>query len=92
MQRIREDWENARADLEEALIFNRKIWQVFLTSVTSEDHPMPRELRENVANLGIFVLKQTQKMHTAPDPRLLDALININRELVAGLRAQPNAA
>jgi flagellar protein FlaF len=87
LQRVRDDWENNRRDLFEALRFNRKLWNVFLTSVTGEDSKLPRELRENIANLGIFVMKQTIATQDSPEPRKLDVLININRELAAGLRA-----
>lgn len=87
LQRIRDDWENNRRDLFEALRFNRKLWNVFLTSVTGEDCQLPRELRENIANLGIFVMKQTIATQDNPEPRKLDVLININRELATGLRA-----
>jgi flagellar protein FlaF len=87
LQRIRDDWENNRRDLFEALRFNRKLWNVFLTSVTAEESKLPRELRENIANLGIFIMKQTISVQSNPEPRKLDSLININRELAAGLRA-----
>lgn len=89
LQRIRDDWENNRRDLFEALRFNRKLWNIFLTSVTGEECKLPRELRENIANLGIFVMKQTIATQDQPEPRKLDVLININRELAAGLRAMP---
>ena len=89
LQRVRDDWETNRPDLFEALRFNRKLWNIFLTSVTGEDCRLPRELRENIANLGIFVMKQTLATQNQPEPRKLDVLININRELAAGLRAMP---
>ena len=88
LQRVRDDWENNRPDLFGALDFNRKLWSIFLTSVTGEASKLPRELRENIANLGIFVMKQTLSTQSSPEPRKLDTLININRELAAGLRAQ----
>jgi len=89
LQRIRDDWDNNRRDLFEVLRFNRKLWNIFLTSVTGEESKLPRELRENIANLGIFVMKQTLAIQNSPEPRKLDVLININRELAAGLRAMP---
>lgn len=87
LQRVRDDWENNRPDLFGALDFNRKLWNIFMTSVTGEESKLPRELRENIANLGIFVMKQTLSTQSSPEPRKLDSLININRELAAGLRA-----
>jgi flagellar protein FlaF len=91
LQRIRDDWETNRKELSSALLFNRKLWTVFLSSVTSEDSKLPRELRENVGNLGLFVMKHTLATQSHPEARKLDVLININRELAAGLRASAEA-
>ncbi len=44
-------------------------------------------LRENIANLGLFVMKQTMTIQAEPSPNKLTVLININREIAAGLRA-----
>ena len=48
-----------REQLDEALLYNRKLWSIFLTSVTTTDNPLPADVRQNVANLGIFVMNQT---------------------------------
>jgi flagellar protein FlaF len=86
MQRIRDDWETNRMELISALMFNRKLWTVFLGSVTGEGSELPNALRENIANLGIFVMKRTLEVLAEPAPNKLTVLININRELAAGLR------
>jgi flagellar protein FlaF len=87
LQMVRDDWDNRRHELRDALLFNRKLWNIFLTSVTGESSQLPDKLRENIANLGLFVMKQTVSMQDNPVPAKLDTLININRELAAGLRA-----
>ncbi len=92
LQRIRENWEDYRHELPEALKFNGKLWNVFLASVTGPDSPLPQPIRQNIANLGIFVLSQTARIQDGPDAKKLDVLININRELAAGLRAAPKVA
>lgn len=86
LQIIKDAWEQKRSDLDEALLFNRKLWLVFISSITDPEHPMPLEIRQNVASLGVFVMKQTLAMMTNPRPEQLTSLININRELAAGLR------
>lgn len=91
LQRIRDDWEHAGEGLQAALTFNRKLWNVFLSSVTGDESQLPRDLRQNVANLGIFVMKHTLATQTRPEAHKLDVLININRELAAGLRASAEA-
>ena len=86
LQRCRDDWENTRHELTTALLFNRKLWTVFLGSVTGEESQLPKALRENIANLGIFVMKQTLNVLSEPEARKITVLININREIAAGLR------
>ncbi len=71
----------------QALMFNRKLWTVFLGSVTGEESQLPKALRENIANLGLFVMKQTMTIQAEPSANKLTVLININREIAAGLRA-----
>jgi flagellar protein FlaF len=85
LQAVHDDWDRERSALDGALLFNRKLWSVFLTSVTRGDHPLPVEVRQNVANIGVFVMNQTLSMMTNPQRASLGSLININRELAAGL-------
>src|SRR5690606_29596952 len=93
LQRIRDDWENGgREGLKAALLFNRRLWTVFLTSVTRDDSPLPRDIRQNVANLGLFIMNHTLAIEAEPAREKLDVLININREIATGLRARSSAA
>ena len=87
LQRIRDNWDDARTELSEAMLFNRRLWTVFMASVVRDDNPLPAPIRQNVANLGIFIMNQQREILASPEPRKLDVLININRELAAGLRA-----
>ncbi|RDE10248.1 flagellar biosynthesis regulator FlaF [Pelagibacterium lacus] len=88
LQAIRDTWPERQNELEVELTKNRKIWSIFIQSVTREDSPLPRQLRENIANLGIFIMGQTYEMLLTRDPAKLDALIDINRQISAGLRGK----
>ncbi len=88
LQAVHDEWDGRKADLDGALLFNRKLWSIFLTSVTRPDHELPAEVRQNLANLGIFVFNRTLSIMTEPRRDQLGSLININRELAAGLRGQ----
>ena len=79
------NWTGADERLHSALLFNRKLWAILMAAATDDDNPQSREIRQSVANIGIFVMKQTSEMQVNPDVRKLDALININRNLAAGL-------
>ena len=90
MQRVRDNWDaTPMRDLATALRFNRRLWTVFMTSVTAPDSSLPHDVRENVANLGIFIAKHMLTLQIEPAARKLDVLININRQLAAGLRTTP---
>jgi flagellar protein FlaF len=86
LQAVQDGWDRTKPELDDALRYNRKLWTIFVTSITSPDHPLPPEVRQNVANLGFFVLNQTISILADPQPGRLAPLININRELAAGLR------
>ena len=85
LQSISDGWDRRQFDLNDALLFNRKLWTIFMTSVMQDNHPLPAEVRQNVANLGLFVINQTMSLITDPRPQRLGSLISINRELAAGL-------
>jgi flagellar protein FlaF len=89
LQAIHDAWDNKKSELTEALLYNRKLWSIFMNDVTGPDHPLPVEVRQNVANLGMFVMHQTLSVTADPKPENLSSLININRQLAAGLRGQP---
>jgi flagellar protein FlaF len=85
LQSVHDAWDESRARLGEALLFNRKLWSVFLSEMTDNKNPMPRNVRQNVANLGLFVMNHTVTVMNDPRPERLNSLIKINRELAAGL-------
>lgn len=88
LHHVQQSWDGNRPELFDALLFNRKLWSIFLTAVTSSESPLPRHVRQNVANLGVFVLNQTLSVMANPRPEDLRSLININRELAAGLMSR----
>jgi flagellar protein FlaF len=88
LQLVQDEWDSGKADLDSALLFNRKLWSVFMTSVTGPEHGLPAEIRQNVANLGIFVFNRTLSLMANPTRDALGSLIFINRNLAAGLRGQ----
>lgn len=95
LQGIHDDWEHRQAELNEALTYNRKLWTILVTSATEQDNPLPIPLKQNLANLGIFVFRHTMSLMSAPAPERLRILVEINRALAAGLRARtaaPSAA
>jgi len=85
LQAIKDSWEGKTPEFDDALLYNRRLWTVFLSSVTRPDNPLPAGIRQNVANLGLFMLKNTMLILLDPRPEKLDSLIGINQALAAGL-------
>jgi len=71
--------------ISEALMFNRKLWAIFLSDVLRDENQQPLQVRQNIANLGIFVLSQTMALQISPQVEHIKPLIEINRNLAAGL-------
>jgi flagellar protein FlaF len=90
-----EDAKKKSGDLDEfakALRFNHLLWTIIQADLTEPDNQLPPEIKANVMSLSIFVDKQTTKALRSSLPADLDVLININRNLAAGLRISPDAA
>ena len=92
LQAIRDDWANRAGEVDDAVSYNRRLWATLVASVMGEDNPLPIAIKQNIVNLGIFVFSQSYEIGLEPKPEKLAALVTINRELAAGLRAQADAA
>ena len=88
LQAVHDAWDKNQSQLDQALLYNRKLWTIFLTTVTDSSNPLPAEIRQNVANIGIFVMNHTLATLGDPRPEQLPPLIKINRELAAGLMSR----
>ena len=85
LQDVQTNWKGPDEDLKKALLFNRRLWSIFMSAAESNENPQPLEVRQNIANIGVFVMKQTVEMQIAPDPAKLKSLIDINCNIAAGL-------
>jgi flagellar protein FlaF len=88
LQKIKDAWPDSFEELKPALTFNRKLWTIFMSAVTKEDSQLPHDVRQNIANLGMFILNETREILLEPNPapNRLDILVRLNRQLAAGLR------
>ena len=75
----------APVGLSDALLYNRRLWIVFIDAVMRDDNRLPIATRQNVLNLGMFVMAETFSLMTAPKQEHLANLIRINRAIAAGL-------
>jgi flagellar protein FlaF len=72
-----------------AVRYNRRLWLVFADALGKAENPLPIEVKRNVTSLAVFVLNRSRTIEMATDVNLdrLGVLININREIAAGLRS-----
>ena len=82
---VQTNWAGPDNNLHKALLFNRRLWSIFMSAAETNENPQPMEIRQNIANIGVFVMKQTLEMQMNPDPAKLKPLIDINCNLAAGL-------
>jgi len=85
LQEVQTNWNGPDRNMHKALMFNRRLWSIFLTAAEANENPNSMEVRQNIANIGLFVIKQTVEIQMDPDPSKLKALIDINCNIAAGL-------
>ncbi len=86
LQLVRDNWETHARTLDEALLNNRKLWTVLLTSTLNEENEVAAEIKNNIANIANFIFSHTMRVMLEKKPEQLDTLISINRNIAAGLR------
>jgi len=85
LQAIVSDPDASYVQMSEALIYNRKLWTIFLSEAQRDGNPQPMDVRQNIANISIFVLSQTAALQISPQREHFKPLIEINRNIAAGL-------
>ncbi|CAM5765923.1 flagellar biosynthesis regulator FlaF [Bosea minatitlanensis] len=88
LQSVADDWAGREGELDEALTYNRRLWTLLVTAVTAEDNPLPVGIKTNILGLANFIFNHTFRVAADPQPQRLGILININREIAAGLRGR----
>jgi flagellar protein FlaF len=75
--------------LDAAVRFNQKVWSFFQAELTMPEHPLPNEIKVNLLQLSAFVDRRLFEVIAKPEAARLNAIININLNLAAGLRGDP---
>ncbi|MBD3845941.1 flagellar biosynthesis regulator FlaF [Bosea sp. SSUT16] len=88
LQAVADDWQAREHDLDEALTYNRRLWTLLVSAVIAEDNPLPVGIKTNILGLANFIFNQTFKLAADPQPQGLGILVNINRDIAAGLRGR----
>ena len=70
-----------------ALRLNWRLWTIIQADVSSEGSPLPDEIRQNILSLSVFIDRHTVKALAEPNNTKLRVLVDINRNIAAGLMA-----
>ena len=85
LQEIQNNWKGPDRNMHKALLFNRRLWSIFMSAAEGKDNPQPPEVRQNILRIATFVMRQTVDMQLDPNPEKLKSLISINCNIAAGL-------
>ena len=75
------------AEILDALNYNRRLWTILLSAVMEPDNALPLDVRQNFANLAIFVIGQTKSLEMKPDVAKMPMLVRFCRDIAQGLRS-----
>jgi flagellar protein FlaF len=88
LKSVKDNWDASDRDqkLFEAVKFNQKVWSFFQAELSDPENPLPKNLKEDILNLSIFIDKRLFEILAFPDPEKLTIVIDINFNIASGLR------
>ena len=91
LKACQDSWDAPDRDhvLDEALKYNQRIWSIFQSELSREDHELPKKLRLDILRLAAFIDRRIFEILAYPSPEKLAIVIDINNNLAAGLRGSP---
>jgi flagellar protein FlaF len=72
------------AEARDALVYTRRLWTLFLEDLTSNGNDLPEALRAQLISIGIWVLKEIERLRTGGARSFVD-LVEINAIIRDGL-------
>ena len=93
LKECQESWDADDRDerLDAALNFNQQIWSILQGELVKADNPLPKKIRQNLLALSAFIDKRIFQIMAFPSPEKLNIVIDINRNIAAGLTQAASA-
>lgn len=76
----------------DAIKHNQELWTLFQVMLADPQNPLPRDLKVTLLNLSRYVDKVSLRASAEYNPDLLNSLIDINKQIAAGLSTTPETA
>lgn len=73
----------------DAIKHNQELWTLFQVLLADPQNPLPRDLKITLLNLSRYVDKVSLRASAEYNPDLLGSLIDINKQIAAGLSTSP---
>ena len=91
LEACQQTWDAAdrTARCAEALRYNQRLWTFFQAELARPDHQLDRQIRQSLLTLSVFIDRRTFEIMASPKKEKLQALIDINRNVAAGLNVKP---
>jgi len=91
LKKVVDNWHapDRNEKLNEAIKFNQKVWSFFQAELSDPENPLPKNLRQDILNLSIFIDKRLFEVLAFPEPGKLSIVIDINFNIAAGLEGTP---
>ncbi len=88
LKQCQQGWDEPDRDdrLDEALKYTQRIWSIFQAELSKQENPLPTALKRDLLRLSAFIDKRIFETMAFPAPEKLNILIDINRNIAAGLR------
>lgn len=92
LKQVQDNWDDPDRDksLMEAIKYNQKVWSFFQAELSDPENPLPRNLKQDILNLSLFIDKRLFEVMAFPDPQKLNIVVDINFNVAAGLRTKPS--
>jgi flagellar protein FlaF len=71
-------------EAQDALVYTRRLWNIFLDDLSSNGNDLPEALRAQLISIGIWVLKEVERVRTGAAESFAD-LVEINAIIRDGL-------
>ena len=94
LKECQESWDADDRDerLDAALNFNQQIWSILQGELLKAENPLPKKIRQNLLALSAFIDKRIFEIMAFPSPEKLNIVIDINRNIAAGLKQAASVA
>ncbi len=71
-------------ETEQALIYTRRLWSIFLEDLSSKGNDLPEDLRAQLISIGLWIMKEIERLRAGATESFAD-LIEINAIIRDGL-------